>query len=428
VRAQSGTEALRRLMEMEFAAILLDVSMPEMDGSETAALIHEHPRFEQTPIIFVTGVHVTDFDRLRGYRMGAVDYVYIPVVPEILRGKVQVLVQLYLQRRELVRLNRSLATANEQLGEAHARLKAENTRELHKLNQALELRNAELAETNRRLTAEIAERKHAESLLQEASRRKDEFIAILGHELRNPVSAMHNCLELMRAQSISTQQLDWARDLLARQLRHLTRLMDDLLDVSRIAGGRIRLQREVFDLSLAVAHAVEMSRPVMEARGHRLIFEMEEQPLYIDGDIVRMTQVLDNLLGNAAKFMSDGGEVLLSVGRDAGDPAGAVIRVRDRGAGIAPEMLERVFELFTQADGSASRTQSGLGIGLALVRGLVELHGGTVSAVSDGPGKGAEFVVRLPCVDAAPASRPAAPGTAVAAGAGGRVLIIDDNE
>jgi signal transduction histidine kinase len=427
VRAQSGTEALRHLMEMEFAAILLDVNMPELDGFETAALIREHPRFEQTPIIFVTGVHVTDFDRLRGYRMGAVDYVYIPVVPEILRGKVQVLVQLYLQRRELMQLNRNLADANAELERAHARLKQENTRELHKLNGVLEHRNAELARANAQLTAEVAERKHAEGLLQEAARRKDEFLAILGHELRNPLSAMHNCVQLMQVSRVSEQQLGWARDLLERQLKHLTRLMDDLLDVSRVAGGHIRLQCEPVELARVITQAVEMNRPLINAHRHRLAVEMCDEPLYVNGDLVRLTQVVDNLLGNAVKFMDDGGAITLGVGRDEDDAGLVVIRIRDRGAGIAPHMLERVFELFTQGDASGKRNQSGLGIGLALVRGLVELHGGRVNATSDGPGRGSEFTVRLPRFEAEAQSRPP-DARYLRAPVGARLLIIDDNE
>src|SRR5690606_27686946 len=237
--------------------ILLDVSMPGMDGFETASLIREHPRFERTPIIFVTGVHVTDLDRLKGYRMGAVDYVYVPVVPEILRGKVQVLVQLYQQRRELERLNRHLAATNTELARAHEQLKADNTRELQKLNRGLEQANSELAQANAQLTAEIAERKRAQTRLAEAGRRKDEFLAILAHELRNPLSAMHNGLQLMRMPSVSARQLDWVRDLLERQLRHLTRLIDDLLDVSRITTGRIALRREPVGLARIVEQAVE---------------------------------------------------------------------------------------------------------------------------------------------------------------------------
>jgi response regulator RpfG family c-di-GMP phosphodiesterase len=166
VRARSGPEALQRLMEEEFAAILLDVNLPEMNGFDTAALVHQHPRFEKTPIIFVTGMHMSDLDRLRGYELGAVDYVYVPVVPEILRGKVRVLVELYLKRRELQRLNAALSQANKELAEANAKLHAEKTRELERLNSTLAQANFELAQANRSLEAEIAERKRAEDLLR----------------------------------------------------------------------------------------------------------------------------------------------------------------------------------------------------------------------------------------------------------------------
>ncbi len=425
VRAQSGTEALAKLMEMEFAAILLDVSMPGMDGFETAALIHDHPRFEQTPIIFVTGVHVTDFDRLKGYQMGAVDYVYVPVVPEVLRGKVQVLVQLYLQRRELRRLNARLTAANAELAQAHARLQAENTRELQKLNQTLEQANAELARANAQLTAEIAERKRAEAMLQEAARRKDEFLAILAHELRNPLSAIHNGVQLMRLPSVTERQLAWARDLLERQLKHLTRLIDDLLDVSRITNGRIKLQRERLDLARVVAHAVETVKPLIDARGHRLTVAVPPEPLYVDGDMVRLTQILDNLLSNAAKYMDEGGAIALTVAAE--PPDWATIRVRDYGIGIPPELLESVFELFVQAPNAPNRRQGGLGIGLALVRALVELHGGTVHAQSKSPEQGSEFIVRLPLAAALPAAMDAKAERDAGRGAGVRILIIDDN-
>lgn len=426
VRAHSGTEALAKLMETEFAAILLDVSMPGMDGFETATLIHEHPRFEQTPIIFVTGVHVTDLDRLKGYQMGAVDYVYVPVVPEVLRGKVQVLVQLYLQRRELRRLNARLAATNAELAEAHARLQAENTRELQKLNRTLEQANAELAETNARLTQEIAERKRAETLLQEAARRKDEFLAVLAHELRNPLSAMHNGVQLMRLPSASERQLAWARDLLERQLLHLTRLIDDLLDVSRITGGRIQLQLARLDIGRVLTQAVETARPLIDARGHRLTVTAPAQPLYVDGDLVRLTQVLGNLLSNAAKYMNDGGTIAVAAEADPQAPEWVLIRVRDHGLGIPPELLESVFDLFVQAPNASNRAEGGLGIGLALVRALVELHGGSVRALSDGPARGSEFVVRLPRV-AAPAARESPPVRAAGPAAATRVLIVDDN-
>ncbi|HEX6259328.1 MAG TPA: response regulator [Woeseiaceae bacterium] len=421
VRASSGEEAFEKLMSMEFAAILLDVSMPGMDGFETAALVRSQPCFGQTPIVFVTGVHITDLDRLRGYEMGAADYVYVPVVPEILRGKVQVLVQLYLQRRELARLNERLAATNEELARAHARLKAENTRELQKLNRTLEAANSQLV-------CEVAERKRAEALLKEAARRKDEFISILGHELRNPLAAMQSGIELLQISPLPIAKVPWARELLQRQLQHLKRLIDDLLDVSRITTGRVQLKRETLHLQRVIQHSIDAARPLINEREHSLRVELPSDPLLVDGDAVRLTQVFGNLLTNAAKYTSARGTIILSAEADAGPPRTVAVRVKDSGAGIPPNMLERIFELFTQAENEDTRTQSGLGIGLALVRALAELHGGSVQAKSSGPKTGSEFVVTLPLLDAAHGPAPevaAAPPPCRPAAL--RLLIIDDN-
>ena len=418
VRAQSGEEALAKLLEMEVATILLDVSMPGMDGFETAAMIRGHPRSAQTPIIFVTGVHLTEIDRLRGYEMGAVDYVSVPVMPEILRGKVQVLVQLYLQRRELTRLNETMAAANVELAAAHAALKTENTRELHQLNRTLE-------RANEQLLAEVAERKRAQTLLQEEVKRKDDFLAILAHELRNPLSAMHNGVQLMHATNLSTERMAWVRDLLDRQITHLTRLIDDLLDVRRITSGRIQLKREALDLEAVIHQSVETVRPLVDSRRHSLVVNAPHGAFNVEADPVRLSQVFVNLLTNAAKYTAEGGRIDLMIARDVLDPSWVCVRVRDTGAGIPPEMLEHVFELFAQANASKSRNQSGLGIGLSIVRGLVELHGGTVWARSDGPGMGSEFTVRLPISRAsderapAPVAKPDVPPL--------RLLIVDDN-
>jgi signal transduction histidine kinase len=421
VGASSGEEAFEKLLTMEFAAILLDVSMPGMDGFETAALVRSQPGFGQTPIIFVTGVHITDLDRLRGYEMGAADYVYVPVVPEILRGKVQVLVQLYLQRRELFRLNERLAATNDELARAHARLKAENTRELQKFNRTLEAANSQLV-------CEVAERKRAEALLKDAARRKDEFISILGHELRNPLAAMQSGIELLQISPLPIAKVPWARELLQRQLRHLKRLIDDLLDVSRITTGRVQLKRETLNLKDVIEHSVDAARPLIDERKHSLEVELPSEPLWIDGDAVRLTQVFGNLLTNAAKYTGPWGRITLTAEPEAGPSPTVTVRVKDSGAGIPEDMLERIFELFTQAENEDTRTQSGLGIGLALVRALAELHGGTVRAVSNGPQKGSEFIVKLPLLEdvrapeapteAAPA--PTRPATL-------RLLIIDDN-
>lgn len=421
VRAHSGEEAFEKLMDMEFAAILLDVSMPGMNGFETAALVRNHPRVGPTPIIFVTGVHITDLDRLRGYEMGAADYVYVPVIPDVLRGKVQVLVQLYLQRRELAQLNERLAATNDELAEAHARLQAENTRELQKLNRTLE-------HANTQLVSEVAERKRAEALLKEAARRKDEFISILGHELRNPLAAMQSGIELLRNSAAQQSKLPWARELLQRQLQHLKRLIDDLLDVSRITSGRVHLQQETLELKTVIEHAIDAARPMITERQHKLHVKLPPGPVYLDGDTVRLTQVFGNLLTNAAKYTDAGGKIKLSAETETAPQPSVTVRVSDTGAGIPEHMLDRVFELFAQADNSGARTQTGLGIGLALVRALVEMHGGTVHATSEGPARGSEFIVKLPLLEN-PVAQLAEPDavTVPVMQTALRLLIIDDN-
>jgi signal transduction histidine kinase len=427
VRASSGEEALLKLLDMEFAAVLLDVNMPGMSGFETAALLRRHPVCGKTPIIFVTGVHITDLDRLRGYEMGAADYVYVPVVPEILRGKVQVLVELYQQRRELAKLNEELRRAHTELEAAHAELKAEKTLELQRLNANLEVSNAQLL-------SEVAERKRAEAMLQEAARRKDEFISILAHELRNPLAAMQSGIEILRRPSLSEKRLEWSRDLLHRQVRHLTRLIDDLLDVSRVTTGRVRLQREVIELQAVLRDALEGVRPLMEARSQRVAVAAPPHPIYVDADPVRLAQIFGNLLTNAAKYSGDEASIDVAIEPASGEQRGIMVKVRDAGAGIPPEMLEKIFELFAQADNGGMRGRhEGLGIGLALVRALTEMHGGSVHAHSDGPGCGSEFTVRLPALDAA--RRPAEPrlvetprpSSESAAARGLKVLIVDDN-
>jgi signal transduction histidine kinase len=422
VRAQSGEEALAKLEGDDFAAVLLDISMPDMDGFETAARIRELSHGAQTPIIFVTGVHLTDFDRLKGYEMGAADYIYIPVVPEILRGKVGVLVQLYQQQRELSELNAKLLAANGALEQAHEKLKAQNTRELRELNASLEA-------ANKQLRLEVTERRAAEQRLTETAQRKDEFISILAHELRNPLAAIRGGVDLMRQARLPKEQFTWAREMLERQVHHLMRLIEDLLDVSRVTTGRVQLQTEVLDLNSAVREATNATRQLVDAKRHQLSVEFAPKPLYVRADPVRLTQVFGNLLDNAAKYMHEGGRIFVRVEPDSAAAGRAVVRVRDEGMGLPPHMLEQVFELFTQVKTSTHRTQSGLGIGLALVRNLVELHGGSVRAISDGLGTGSEFIVELPLPEevaiAMPAQGPAEPAPTEAAPL--RLLIVDDN-
>jgi signal transduction histidine kinase/ActR/RegA family two-component response regulator len=367
--------------------------MPDMDGFEAAKLIHEHPRFEKTPIIFVTGVHVSELDRLKGYKVGAVDYVSIPVVPEILRSKVAVLVELYCKRRELQELNRNLALANARLAQANTTLQAEKTRELETLNRVLKHANAELEAANRSLQTEVTERTRVELALKEADRHKDEFLAMLAHELRNPLAPIHNAVQLMRLKELGDPQVAWSRDVIERQVVHLTRLVDDLLDVSRITRGKITLNKEVIELTTLVARTVETVQPLIEERGHTLTVAIPDGMLAVLGDPTRLTQALGNVLGNAAKYTEGGGRITISATESGPE---VEIRVRDSGIGIPAELMPIIFNLFTQLDRSSGRAQSGLGIGLALVQRLVEMHGGSVTAHSDGLGRGSEFVIRLP--------------------------------
>ena len=439
IKAGSGREALQRLMETEFAAILLDVSMPEMDGFETAALIRDHPRYEATPIIFVTAVHMTDMDQLRGYQIGAVDYVYVPVVPEILRGKVQVLAEVFAHRRELQRLNRRLETANSELTKAHARLRDENTRELRLLNMSLEAANEELERSNAALRREVTEREQAQRALQLDAERKDQFLATLAHELRNPLSAIHNAVQVIRGHPKSDAQLGAMSDVLGRQVRHLTRLVEDLVDVARISSGRINLRRTPVNLAEVVRDAIEMSQPAINARQQALNWSPPETPIIVDGDAVRLAQVVDNLLRNASQYTGEGGQIEIALalaqgiqGPSQSSAAMATLRIRDNGIGIPESMLVHVFELFSQVSPQIPNSQAGLGIGLSLVRALVELHGGTVRAYSKGPGEGSEFVVSVPCLESrefagAGAREDVAAAPQAAAPKRLKVLVVDDN-
>ncbi len=363
IKASSGREALELLLKNDITVVLIDVSMPELDGFELAQIIREHPRYQKTAIIFVSAVHLTDTDRLMGYERGAVDYVSVPIVPELLRAKVSVFTELYRKRREADQLTREL-------------------------EQRVTERTAELKEAITRQT-ELAEE------LRIADRRKDEFLALLAHELRNPLAPLRNAINILRLKESPDPEVLWCRGVIERQATQLTRLVDDLLDVSRITLGKIKLRPQALDLATVVARAVETSRPLIDAHRHNLLVTLPEGPVRVEGDRARLTQVIANLLNNAAKYQNDCGTIALTVEREA---ATAVITVRDHGIGIAPEMLSEIFQLFAQGERTLDRAQGGLGIGLSLVKTVVELHGGRVSAASDGPGRGSEFAIRLPCL------------------------------
>jgi PAS domain S-box-containing protein len=276
------------------------------------------------------------------------------------------------------------------------------------------------------IARDISERRRSEQLA-EADRRKDEFLALLAHELRNPLAPIPNAIQVLQDFSPADADLQWARDVIERQVQHLTRLVDDLLDVSRISRGKINLKKECIKLAHVVADAVEIARPHVEARKHQLTVSQPPGPVWLEADATRLAQVVSNLLNNAAKYTEKGGHIWLTVAREGEE---AVLRVRDTGGGIAPEMLPHVFELFTQADRSLDRSQGGLGIGLTLVRHLVEMHGGKVQASSDGLGEGSEFVVRLPVLSRIREGGGARekPDPSFAAPPCRRILIADDNE
>jgi signal transduction histidine kinase len=261
--------------------------------------------------------------------------------------------------------------------------------------------------------------------LKEADRRKDEFLAMLSHELRNPLAPIRNGLHLMGIPGVGQDKMSQAREMTERQVQHLVRLVDDLLDVSRIMRGRIELRREPVELADLIATAAETVQPVLDAQGQQLIVSQPPEPVQLWADPARLTQVIGNLLNNAAKFSERAGRVWLSAERR-GDEV--VVSIRDEGLGIAPEALPNVFDLFVQGDKSLERVRGGLGIGLTVVRQLVELHGGSVAARSEGAGKGSEFLVRLP-IGAPPTPRPApaANGHQAVPAVHRRVLIVDDN-
>jgi len=428
VAVNSGLEALDALMKQEFAVVLLDVKMPGMDGFETAELIHDHPRFETIPIIFVTGVHVTEFDRLKGYKAGAIDYVYIPVIPEILRSKVAVLVELYAKRRELQAVNKELADSNKQLADANYSLQLEKTRELEEVNGHLQRANDELSRSNESLETEIRERTRAENQLKDAVVKRDEFLAMLSHELRNPLSPLRNASHMLMLGETQDPKIIWSRGVIERQLKHLIRLVDDLLDVSRIARGKIVLVSERVSVADIVAAAIETVQPLLDQKKQHLEVKADDAALDVRGDPVRLSQVVGNLLHNAAKYTGEGGKIVLAT---SGNDGRAEICVRDSGIGISSESMPRIFELFTQIPSERVNTSGGLGIGLALVRALVELHGGEIAAASEGIDRGSEFTVRLPLFAAGdrPKDAEQANGKTVPVAQVRRnILIADDNQ
>jgi signal transduction histidine kinase/ActR/RegA family two-component response regulator len=288
---------------------------------------------------------------------------------------------------------------------------------------AIALDNARLYSS---LQREIVRSREAEESLQDANRRKDEFLAMLSHELRNPLAPIRNAVEVIRRLAPPDPKLTMARDVVDRQVTLLARLVEELLDVSRISQGKIALKKEPVDLGRIIAHSVETSRPLIDARSQTLTVSVPAAPVWLSADFARLSQVVANLLNNASKYTGERGRIELAASADEGE---ARIVVRDNGAGIEPQLLDRVFDLFVQGERALDRGQGGLGIGLTLVKRLVELHQGRVEAASDGPGRGATFTVTLPCISAVAPQQRVAPVVSSKSSEvyGRRVLVVDDN-
>jgi len=376
LRARSGREALELLLVHEVALAVVDVQMPERDGVELAELMRGAERTRAVPIIFVTaGPH--DRQRLfQGYEAGAVDFLYKPLDPLVLRSKVGVFLQLHWQRQAL----------------------SEQLRELRRVEEEL----------------------------RAADRHKNEFLAILSHELRNPLAPVRSSLFVLGRAAPGSEQERRARAVIERQVAHMARLIDDLLDVTRITRGKVQLQREAVELGELVGRVAEDHRAGLAARGLELEVRLPGAPAMAWADRTRIAQAVGNLLANAGKFTPRGGRVTLSLERAGGR---AVLKVRDTGVGINPEMLSRIFLPFAQADRTLDRSHGGLGLGLALVKGMVELHGGAVAAKSEGPGRGAEFSLELPLLqgDGAPPGAREEYAPRPAPGWRRRVLVVEDN-
>jgi two-component system, sensor histidine kinase len=380
VLVESGDAAMAKLLEQDFALILLDIGMPGITGIETARLIRERPRNKNVPIIFITGEAVSTKMIIDAYETGAYDFLVKPVLPEVLRAKAS----LYLRLQERTRTLASYA----------ARLRA------------LEQDPAAVVERDARLSAEAV------------SKRKDDFLAMLGHELRNPLAAMVTAFDLVKKRGV---QLPRELDIVDRQLKHLTQIVNDLVDVARVTRGTITLRREAVQLQRAIDAAIELARPVLDQHGHELIVDVAAD-LIVDADPERIAQVLANLLSNAAKYTPGRGRIEITA---QGLEDRVRIAVRDNGVGIAAPLLATLFDAFVQGERALDRHLGGLGVGLTLVRTLVELHGGTVEARSDGAGMGATFTVDWPHASGRTIT---AETPIVAPPSPLKILLVDDNQ
>ncbi|AKM09439.1 hybrid sensor histidine kinase/response regulator [Croceicoccus naphthovorans] len=340
--AQSGEEALELMLEHDYALALLDVQMPGMDGFELAEIMRANERSRHIPIIFVTAGTGDISRRFRGYEAGAVDFIQKPIEADILRSKAEVFLGLYAQRRQIAAQRDELAILT--------------------------------------------------SALQAADKQKNHFLAVLGHELRNPLSVLSSGLNILERGNTRIDA-EGVRTAMRQNLSHVSRLVEDLLDIARIEQGKISLRKEPITLQEVLPLALELNRPAIDEAGHELKVSVPDDPIELDGDPARIIQIISNLVGNAARYTPAGGQISVSLAAADGQ---AVLEVSDTGVGIDVEEQEKIFELFGQAASVSGKVTGGLGIGLALVKELVELHGGTISLKSSAKGMGSCFQVRLP--------------------------------
>ncbi|MCG2593118.1 response regulator [Ramlibacter sp. XY19] len=396
IRANSGDQALLALMAHEFAVLVLDVRMPGMTGFELAAIVKERKKTARIPIIFLTAYYNEDQHMMEGYGSGAVDYLHKPVNPGVLRSKVAVFAELHRKERALHAANHALAELNASLD-----------RRVHERTEAL---------------------KASEDALRISNQRKDEFLATLAHELRNPLAPIRNAVQILRLKGLVAPEQQWGFGIIDRQVKSMARLIDDLMDVSRINQGKLDLRLERVELGKILEEAVETARPLIDECGHTLYVSVPDEPAPLYADATRLAQAFLNLLNNASKYSDRNGRIeLVAVPR-----ADRVeVTVRDSGIGIAPERLDSIFEMFSQVESALARSRGGLGVGLSLARRLIEMHGGSIHAQSAGLGHGSCFIVELPlAVQRDLADDPAAPQqqfVEVAQGSERRVLVADDN-
>jgi signal transduction histidine kinase/DNA-binding NarL/FixJ family response regulator len=412
VKATSGREALKLLLEQDFAVILLDVHMPDMDGFETAALIREREKSQNVPIIFLTAMHKSEGQVFRGYSLGAVDYIFKPFEPEILKAKVAVFIELFKKTEEIKHQAELLRSKNQELDRRNKAI-VELYEEIEKKKDELEIRvqerTAELARTNTALQAEVLERQRAEEertllLVSEqkaraeaeaANQAKDEFLATVSHELRTPLTSILGWTRLLRTKERDPDQASLTRGLetIERNAKSQAKLIEDILDVSRIISGKLRLEVHPIQLTPIIEMAIDAVRPAAEAKSIRIESTGDPSLGLLRGDPTRLQQVVWNLLSNAVKFTQNGGEIQVELIHQ-GECARIV--VSDNGCGISQEFLPYVFDRFSQAERHMTRKHGGLGLGLAIVRHLVEMHGGLIHVESAGEGQGTSFTIDLP--------------------------------